>query len=66
MSSFCIHLSLTILSNPCLVNFAFGCATGFRIEITSYYYDVSVADVSENAAKFVIKVFSDFMIYRVL
>ena len=51
-----------LLSNYCLVNFVFGCATGFRIEITSYYNDVSVADVSENAVKFGTKVFSDFMI----
>ena len=61
MSSVCVHLSLTILSNYCLVDFVFGCAAGFRIEIASYYYDVSVADISENAVKFGIKVLSDFM-----
>ena len=56
MSSVCVYLSLTILSNYCLVNFIFDCSTSFRIEIASYYYDVSVADVSENAVKFGIKV----------
>ena len=66
MSSVCVHLSLTILSNYCLVNFVSGCATGFRIEITSYYNDVSVADVSENAVKFGTKVFSGFMIFSLL
>ena len=63
MSSVCVHLSLTILSNYCLVNFVFGCATSFRIEIASYYSDVSVADVSGNAVKFGIKVLSNFMIF---
>ena len=66
MSSVCVHLSLTILSNYCLVDFVFGCATGFRIEIASYYYDLSIADVYENAAKFSIKVFSNFMIFSLL
>ena len=66
MNSVCVHLSLTMLSNYCLVNIAFGCATGFHIEIASYYYNVSVADVSENSVKFGIKVFSNFMIFSLL
>ena len=66
MSSVCVNLLLTILSNYCLVDFVFDFATGFRIEIASYYYDVSVADVSENAVKFGIKVFSDFMFFSLL
>ena len=55
-----------MLSNYCLVNIAFGCATGFHTEIASYYYNVSVADVSENSVKFGIKVFSNFMIFSLL
>ena len=66
MSSVCVHLSVTILSNCCLVNFVFRCVIGFRIEIASYYNDVSVTDVSENAVKFGIKFFSDFMIFSLL
>ena len=66
MSSACVHLSLSILSNYCLVNFDFTCATAFRIEIASYYYGVSVADVSDNAVKFGIKFFSDLMIFSLL
>ena len=63
MSSVCVHLSRTILSNYCLLDFVFDCATGFHIEITSSYYEVSVANVPENAVKFGIKVFSAFMIF---
>ena len=63
MSSVCVYSSFTIPSNYCLENFVSGYASGFCIEIASYYNDVFVADVSENAVKFGIKVFSDFMIF---
>ena len=65
MSSVCVHLSLSILSNYCLVNFVFSCATAFRIEIARYDYGVSVVDVSDNAIKFGINFFlwfNDFLL----